>query len=156
MYAKMIGSNSIAFAGNVIKLGDTTIVNPTEEQYREAGFLKVEQQFNMESIKGSGEKGEGSFSQEVAPRKWYYYVDNYEEKDGKIIHTHKEVKKAKPDYEETLMRLIYDRYSLDNLLKIILNGTKTPEFEKEYNELQLYIAVCRTDAKADIREWELA
>lgn len=151
-YAKYIDENTIAYPPKRIEYNGTIYNDPCADELTMMGYLPIEQRFEFEEIESEG----GTIKKEIEPRKWYEYRDRYAVNDGKIVHTRVEVKQPKPDYEEIVNKAINEKYSMDKIISIILNGTSKPEYEKEYSDLQQFLATAKAEATADILEWELA
>lgn len=166
-FVKLVDEHYVDYAPYTIKVGDTTIINPTPEQYAELGFYELYTNFEYDK--------EGK---EVEPPKWYRYINHYElqevdkkeEKKGEedsgddepvalpiIVQTHQLEKLPCPDYAHEVSRLVRSRYSQNDVEAIILNYMNSAKAsQEEFDELQSYRATCKQEAQAEIDEWEKA
>lgn len=75
MFVKLLNERLITVASKNIIIGDTIIVNPTNEQYKEAGYYELEETTKPE------------------PKKWYNTVAKYELIEDKIHQSWEYIKK---------------------------------------------------------------
>ena len=142
MYAAFINENKIEKAPEIITVGQYRVINPKQEDYREAGYFEVRDEIPSES-----------------PRKWYHYKKQYElvlGEESYIRGFYIEEKDTCPVYANEVTRLIRQRYSQNDVEAIILNGTDTVEHSEEFEALQVFRAQIKANVKADIAEWEQA
>lgn len=138
MFVKLINERVITTAPKNVLIGDTTIVNPTEEQYEEAGYYELEETAKPES------------------KKWYNTVAKYELIENKIHQSWEYTKKEKPEYSELIVGYIREVYSIDDELALQRQCNNSEEKKQEFDEYNSFCDNCKLKAKADISEWENA
>lgn len=164
MFAKILDVRTIQRAPRSIYIGDTTIVNPTAEQYAEAGWYEVFDNFNLVTETVQDEEGNDVevTNEEPAP-KWYHYVDKYEEQEADtehelqwIEHTHELVKDPQPIYGDLIVRKIRTTYSLNDELALQRQQNNSDEKKAEFDAYNEFCNACKAEARAEIEEWEEA
>lgn len=174
MFAKIISQDKIQQAPKSIYIEDTTIVNPTAEQYAQLGWCEVFQNFEMitEPVLDP-ETGDPVIDPETGlpvtrtyerpAKEFYYYKDNFTQKEPTeehqlnwIEHTHLEVKIPEPIRSDIIVRKIRSKYSINDEFALQRQRSASPEKEADFNNYNLYCNQCKTEADEYIQRWREA
>ena len=146
MFAKYVMPTLVSQAPRCIHIGNTTVVNPSAEQYAEAEYYEV--------IDNSPEQ---------VYREFYHYETRYELKEPTEEHpltwidqTLVEVKDNRPLREDLIVTYIREQYNLNAELAIQRQRNNSPEKEEDFRVYNEYCDSCKVRADDYLARYDAA